>query len=234
MLTELTFLSAFLAGLLGTTHCLGMCVSIAGTLSLCLPSKIHQTPFRFWSYLLTYNVGRISSYVVAGMLISFVSTQFLQTFSLNHSHPSIHWLSGFIMIALGLHLGKWWQGLTFLEKIGAFFWRRLEPIGRRLIPVKHLSQALGFGLVWGWLPCGLVYSVLALSLTSGSVWQGGLLMLAFGLGTLPMSLILGATTPWLTRLARKPFIYQLVGILIIGFGLFLLISSFESEGSTAM
>ena len=220
--TELTFLSAFFAGLLGTTHCICMCGSINGALIMSLPAQVHQSHTRLWVYLLSYNVGRISSYIAAGILVGFGGKQLIQTLSLNNPHLVVMWILGLFMIALGLHLGGWWQTIAFLEQIGAYLWRKLEPLGRYFLPVKHPLQAFGFGLVWGWLPCGLVYSILAFSLASCSAWQGGLLMLAFGLGTLPTSLALGATTPWLTRFAHQQIIRKTIGVVVILFGLFIL------------
>ena len=226
--TELTFLSAFLAGLLATMHCIGMCGSIIGALSMSLPAHVHQSYFRLWPYLLSYNLGRISSYVVAGILAGFLGGQLVKFLSLTHLHWVVMGISGLFMIVLGLYIGKWWQVLTVLEKIGASLWQRIEPLGRYCIPVKHPLQALGFGLVWGWLPCGLVYSILVFSLASCNAWQGGLLMLGFGLGTLPVSLAMGVTTPWLTRLAHKRIVHRLVGLLVIVFGCFILVESFTN------
>lgn len=222
MLTEFTFVSAFLAGLLGTTHCISMCGSIVGTLTLCLPANVHQSPHRLWLYLLIYNLGRISSYIVAGMLVGFLGAQFLHLLPLDNPHLVIKWISGLFMIALGLYLAEWSQTLAILEKVGALMWRRIEPLGRRFMPVKRPLQALGFGLVWGWLPCGLVYSALAFSLTSCSAWQGGLLMLAFGLGTLPMVLTLGMTVPWLKCIPHQQIVRKMIGTIVIGFGVFVL------------
>ncbi len=218
-LNELTFLSAFFAGLLGSTHCVCMCGGIIGALSMSLPSKVRQSPFQLWFYLLAYNVGRISSYMIAGILVGFLGAQFVQKLPFNNLQL---WLSGLFMIALGLYLGDWWRTLTPLERLGAGLWRFIEPWGQRLIPVKQPLHAIGFGFIWGWLPCGLVYSILVFSLASNDAWQGGLLMLAFGLGTLPASLALGITTPWLTRFAHKRVVRQIVGAIVIAFGLFIL------------
>jgi sulfite exporter TauE/SafE len=222
LLSELTFLSAFFAGLLGATHCIGMCGSIVGALTMSLPANVHQSYSRLWPYLLIYNLGRISSYTVAGILVGLLGAVFVPKLSLNNPHVVMTWISGLFVIALGLYISGWWQALTFLEKIGAHLWRRIEPFGRHFLPVKHPLQAFGFGLVWGWLPCGLVYSILAFSLASCSAWQGGLLMLAFGLGTLPMSLAMGVTAQWLTRFAHKPIVRQMVGAIVIVFGLFII------------
>jgi len=222
MLTELTFLSAFLAGLLGATHCIGMCGSIVGALSMSLPANVQQSAFRLGFYLLAYNLGRIISYTVAGILIGFLGAQVLQMLSLNNPHLVMKWISGLFMIVLGLYLGEWWQALAFLEKLGAHLWRRIEPLGHSLLPVKRPLQALGFGLVWGWLPCGLVYSILAFSLVSCDAWQGGLMMLAFGLGTLPLSMVLGVMAPALKRFVHQRIVRKLVGAIIIGLGLLII------------
>ena len=126
------------------------------------------------------------------------------------------------IIIVGLYLGNWWQGLAALETLGNFLWRRIVPVGQHFLPVQHLSQALGLGLVWGWLPCGLVYGVLALSLTANNPFQGGLLMFMFGLGTFLIMLITGTTVHWLVPLTRNPIIRQSVSIILISLGLFTL------------
>jgi sulfite exporter TauE/SafE len=225
MITELTLLSAFIAGLLGSVHCIGMCGGIVGALTMSLPNNVRQSYFRLLSFLLTYNLGRISSYTIVGILAGFLGAQFVQYLPLDNPRMVATWISGFFMIALGLYIGAWWQVLTLLEKTGAHLWHQIEPLGRHFIPVKHPLQALGLGLVWGWLPCGLVYSVLAFSLSSASAWHGGLLMLSFGLGTLPMLLAIGATAQWLTRFAQKKIVRQFAGAIIILFGLFILFGS---------
>ncbi len=213
-MTELTLISAFLAGFLGSVHCVGMCGGIVGALSL------RQSYLRLLPYLLTYNLGRISSYTIAGLLVGFLGSQLW----LPMENPRLvaKWVSGFFMIALGLYISGWWQILTVLEKLGAHLWRKIEPLGRRFFPIKHPLQALGLGLVWGWLPCGLVYSILFFSLSSGNAWQGGLLMLSFGLGTLPMLLAMGVTAQWLTRFAHHLIVRRVAGTLVILFGLVIL------------
>nr|MBP6243264.1 sulfite exporter TauE/SafE family protein [Chromatiaceae bacterium]MBP8024750.1 sulfite exporter TauE/SafE family protein [Chromatiaceae bacterium] len=88
-----------------------------------------------------------------------------------------------------------------------------------LLPIRSLGQALGVGLVWAWLPCGLVYSVLIWALSAGSAAQGALLMLAFGLGTLPTLLGLGMLAGAAARFAEQVWIRRLAGGLVLGFGL---------------
>jgi len=124
------------------------------------------------------------------------------------------------MVSLGLYLCGWWHGLTRIERIGGVLWRRIEPLGRRLLPVRTLGQAFGIGLVWGWLPCGLVYSVLIWSVSAGGAAEGALLMLSFGLGTLPAVLALGTFAASLAKLVRKIWVQYLAGVLVIAFGLY--------------
>ena len=219
MTTELTLFSAFIAGLVGSVHCIGMCGGIVGLLTMSLPDNVRQSYLRLIPYLLTYNIGRISSYIIAGVLMGFLGSQFSQVLPLENPRLVAMWVSGLFMIALGLYIGAWWQTLTFLEKAGGYLWRKIEPLGRRFLPVKHPLQALGLGLVWGWLPCGLVYAILFFALTSNSAWNGGLLMLAFGLGTLPMLLTMGATTQWITKFAHKLIVRRIAGLIVILFGL---------------
>ncbi|EDN67481.1 conserved hypothetical protein, membrane [Beggiatoa sp. PS] len=151
MLTEFTFVSAFLAGLLGTTHCISMCGSIAGTLTLCLPANVHQSPHRLWLYLLIYNLGRISSYIVAGMLVGFLGSQFLHLLPLDNPHLVIKWISGLFMIALGLYLAEWSQTLAILEKS----WRTDVAQNRAFRTTLYASET-SFTSIGLWFSVGMV------------------------------------------------------------------------------
>lgn len=224
MPTEITLVSAFLVGLLGSTHCLGMCGGIVGALTLGLREDIRHSPARLAPYLLAYNAGRIASYVMAGALVGFLSAQILHIAPPAQARFAAKIITGGFMIALGLYLAGWWPGLSTLERLGGKLWARIEPYGRRFLPVNHPAKALMLGLVWGWLPCGLVYSALAWSLATGDAAQGALLMLAFGLGTLPMLLAMGATARWLGNVVRLPWVRRGAGILILLFGVYVLVA----------
>jgi sulfite exporter TauE/SafE len=132
---------------------------------------------------------------------------------------ALYLLAAIFMILLGLFLAGWWPGLARLEGLGSGLWRRVEPLGRRLLPIRSLGQALGVGFVWAWIPCGLVYSVLIWALSAGSAAQGGLLMLAFGLGTLPTLLGLGMLAGAAARFSEQVWLRRLAGGLVLGFGL---------------
>ncbi len=220
MTGDITLLSAFLVGLLGSTHCLGMCGGIVSALTFGLKDDIRRSPWSLAPYLLAYNTGRIASYTLAGAALGALGAG---VFGLAPS-VTARWLvrlvSGGFMIALGLYLAGWWPGLQILEKWGGPVWKRIEPLGRRLLPVNHPLKALAFGLVWGWLPCGMVYAALAWALAVGSATQGALLMLAFGLGTLPMLLAIGAAAEWLRDIVRSPWVRRGAGFSVLLFGLF--------------
>ena len=212
----ITLLSAaVVTGLFGSVHCIGMCGGIVGILTLGLSQQVKQSYFKILPYLLVYNLGRISSYMLAGGLVGWFSSQFQLWLPI-----SVHvWISSLFMIALGLYISGWWSGLVKLEKLGRYLWQRIAPLGQHFLPVNNLFQALGLGIVWGWLPCGLVFTALALSLAAGSALVGGLVMLAFGLGTLPMLLAMGSATQWLTEFTHQPFVRIMMGSLIILLGI---------------
>ncbi|MBI3571507.1 MAG: sulfite exporter TauE/SafE family protein [Gammaproteobacteria bacterium] len=230
MPTEITLVSAFLVGLLGSTHCLGMCGGIVGALTLGLHDDIRRSPVRLFPYLAAYNIGRIASYAIAGALLGALSATALSLAPPAQVRWIVKLVTGGFMIALGLYLAGWWPGLSALERLGGKLWVRIEPFGRRFLPVNHPLKALALGLVWGWLPCGLVYSALAWSLASGDAVQGAALMLAFGLGTLPMLLAMGAAARWLGQVVRLVWVRRGAGVLILLFGLYTLFAPGAHSG----
>jgi hypothetical protein len=212
-MSEIDLISAFVVGLLGGVHCVGMCGGIVGALSLGLPSQ-RQLPI-----LLGYNLGRISSYTLAGALMGALGFYFSGLLPVQTAQRVLLGFAGVFMVLLGLYLGGWWNLLSRIERMGGVLWRRIEPLGRGLLPVRSPGQAVALGLLWGWLPCGLVYSALVWTVASGGPVQGGLLMLAFGLGTLPNLLLMGVAAVQLQRWVRKPATRAIAGGLIIAFGL---------------
>ena len=215
MENPLTYTSAFLLGLFSTIHCVGMCGGIIGALSLSLPVEIRNNKARMLMFITTYNIGRILSYSFAGLVAGAIGTGVLASAGFDQGHAVLRAIGVAMMIAIGLYLAGWLPQLAIVEKIGVPVWKKLEPVGRKLLPVASLPKALAYGLIWGWLPCGLVYFVLLWALTAGNAVQGALTMLAFGIGTLPTLLATGFMTSWLTRFARSTRARQLVGLLIV-------------------
>ncbi len=214
--SEITYLSAFLIGLLGGVHCVAMCGGIVGALSFGVPAEKGRAP---WPFLLAYNLARIGSYTLAGILMGGVSWLAGQLIEVHYWQQGLQVVAGLFMLALGLYIAGWWRGLARIEQAGGRLWQYIEPLGRGLLPVRSVSHAFVLGLLWGWLPCGLVYSVLIWAISSGNPVEGGLLMLSFGLGTLPNLLAMGAFAMGLRNLVQRAWLRQLAGSLIIGFGL---------------
>ncbi len=210
-----SFFVALLMGLFSSLHCIGMCGSIIGSLTFSLSPEIRQEKKRLLPFILSYNAGRITSYGIAGATIGLVEVLITLPLGEAHGHRLLQILSALIMTGAGLYIAGWFPRFAYIEKLGLHFWRKIEPFGRKLIPVKNYKQAYLFGMVWGWLPCGLVYAALALTVASGSIFQGMLTMIAFGLGTLPAVMGVGVMISVLTRLAAMQRFKQAVGLVMI-------------------
>lgn len=219
MTNEISLIAAFMTGMLGSLHCVGMCGGIVGALSMGLPAETRNRFWRLLPYQLLYNSGRILSYVIAGALVAWLGAETANQLG-QSSHSIGKWLSGLFMVALGLYIAGWWQLLGILERGGSHLWKYLQPLGRHFLPVNNPLQAFGLGLVWGWLPCGMVYAMLTFALSSQDSVQGALIMLAFGLGTLPMLFLMGGMASRLGDFVRRPLVRQLAGTLILLFGLY--------------
>ena len=209
-------LGAFVVGLLGGVHCAGMCGGIVGALSF------GAREGRNLPILLGYNLGRISSYVLAGALMGALGFYFSGLLPVQTAQRVLLTFAGVFLVLMGLYLAGWWNALSRIERLGGVLWRRIEPLGRGLLPVRTIRQAILLGLLWGWLPCGLVYSALVWTVSSGGAIDGAMLMLAFGLGTLPNLLLMGVAAAQLNRWVQHPTVRTLAGALVILFGLLLL------------
>ena len=208
-------ISALILGLLGGGHCLGMCGGLMGALTLAIPPEQRG---RRLQLLLAYNLGRILSYATAGLLFGLAGWAVA-------SSPAamlLRIVAGLLLISMGLYLGGWWSGLTRIEALGRGLWRHIQPVASRLLPVSSLPRALLLGALWGWLPCGLVYSTLLWAASQGDALDSGLLMLAFGLGTWPVLLATGMAAERLTALLRRRGVRMAGGLLVILFGLWTL------------
>ena len=220
MIESFSLLSALLVGLLGGVHCVGMCGGIVGALSF-QPHPDQSPRQSFWPLLLAYNLGRILSYTLAGMMMGGLGVMLAGWLPVAIAQKMLLMIAGIFMLLLGFYLAGWWGAVILgIERGGSFVWKRLEPLGRKLLPVKHVRQAVLLGLLWGWLPCGLVYSVLIWSVSAGSVQQGGLLMLAFGLGTLPNLLAMGVIARRFADFMHKSVMRKIAGLLVMVLGVY--------------
>lgn len=234
--------SAFVAGLLGSVHCIGMCGGIVGALGVSGASRARTIPIQSRSAIfnpaggwlpLAYNAGRIASYSLAGAIAGLLGANLFDAAPLMRVGNVV---ASLFLVALGLYLAAWWRGLAVLENLGAMLWRRIEPHGRALLPPRNAKQGFALGMLWGWLPCGLVYTALASALASGGGVRGALVMLAFGLGTLPilLGLSIGARHTWLTGLRHGQSPWRAaIGIVLVALGTYgLLAPPIHSHNAT--
>lgn len=206
--------SAAAAGLLGGAHCAAMCGGIVG--AMCGSTRDRMP----WVRTLAYNLGRVSSYVTAGALVGALGQAGVWLHGEAPVRRALMVGGSLTLIVLALFLAGWTPLVRAMESAGGVLWRRLQPYTRHVLPANTPGRALGLGLLWGWLPCGMVYAVLLTAATTGSAWHGALVMGAFGLGTLPNLLAVAFFADRVRRYAgmRGP---RIAGALIVaGFGLY--------------
>ena len=214
-MVEFSLIAVLLVGLLGGVHCLGMCGSIVGIFTAQVPKDKARWPFH-----LAYSGGRIASYATAGALVGSIGQAGLLMRDAVPVQHLLFALSSLMLIALGLYLAGVWGVVRRLEHLGGGLWKHLQPYTSRLLPVNTVPRALGLGALWGWLPCGLVYSVLLTALASGSAVQGALIMLVFGFGTLPNLLAIGLFLESIKGWVQSPRVRMLAGLLVMAFGVY--------------
>ena len=212
-MTEFSIIAVFIVGLLGGVQCLGMCGSIVGILTGQLPEDGARWPFH-----LAYNSGRIASYTLAGVLVGAIGQAGLLFRDVVPVQHLLFALSSLMLIALGLYLAGIWNMVRRIEQAGSMLWQRIQPLTRFVFPITSPVRALLLGMLWGWLPCGLVYSVLVTALASGHPQSGALIMLAFGLGTLPNLLVIGLFWERCRRWVQSPRVRLFAGLVVMAFG----------------
>jgi sulfite exporter TauE/SafE len=203
--------TAFGLGLLGSGHCLGMCGGIAAA-----------TGSGDKNYSIYFNLGRVSSYALIGLLLGGLT----QVISANLAPMMLVFrvVAGLLLVAMGLYLGTWWMGLTKLERAGHFIWRKVQPLTRQFLPIQSSVNATKLGLLWGLLPCGLIYSTLTWAATSADAISSMLLMLTFGLGTLPAMLGVAWFGAKIQQFMRNRFTRSISAALLIIFGLWTIVT----------
>ncbi|MBL8473742.1 MAG: sulfite exporter TauE/SafE family protein [Rhodocyclaceae bacterium] len=193
-----------------------MCGGIVSALSVRMPGSAR----REWSIQLAYNGGRIAAYTGVGAFMGSVGSLGLLLNDWLPVQMALYICANLMMVALGLYLTGLTGSLTWLERIGQRLWARIQPHTRRFIPARSAAQALPLGMLWGFLPCGMVYSMLATALVSGSAVRGAGLMLAFGLGTLPNLMLAGMLLLRLREFVRNRAVRLVSGCVVLGFGVF--------------
>lgn len=221
--------SALVMGLLGGVHCAAMCGGIVGALNarprdpvrvrhdgaaaVAVP-LLGQLPLHA-----AYSAGRVGSYAVAGAAAGSLGGTALLLESMLPVQVALSVVAHALVVLLGLHLAGVGRSVARLEHLGAGLWRRIAPVGKRFLPADTFPRALAVGAVWGWLPCGLVYSALALALLSGSGGAGALTMLAFGAGTVPNLVATGMAVRGGAGVLRDPRVRFGAGLAVAALGL---------------
>ena len=219
------YLNPLLFGLASSIHCIGMCGGIVGALSMQSTQPVRgpgdKRAQRQWPIQLVFNLGRITTYVIFGALFGAV-TQFLYGDLRNEVTAvqiGFYVFANLMLVALGLYLAGVGRFLAPFERAGQKLWRRLQPMMKALMAVRSAWKAFPLGLLWGFLPCGLVYSQLSIALVTGSAWRGAGVMLAFGLGTLPGLFIAGLAVGRFGNFIRSIWVRRVIGGAIIVFGI---------------
>ncbi|KXF80717.1 sulfite exporter TauE/SafE family protein [Enterovibrio coralii] len=208
------FIAAFMVGLLGAGHCLGMCGGVAAAVTIGTPQNKSKLP-----YLLYYNAGRLLSYGLIGAIAGGVISGIVGVTSFTQGLLWLRLVAAIMLILLALYIGRFWNGLSHIEKLGQHIWKHISPLASKLLPLKHAISALPFGMVWGWLPCGLVYSALSWAAVAGNATHGLLIMLAFGLGTLPAMILVGSAAEYMKGLLNNLIFRRFSSLILLMYGL---------------
>lgn len=192
--------AATLLAVAGAGHCLGMCGGISLGLSMAVQEDRRRGK-RLWLWQGLFAIGRVSTYTLLGALAGAFGQLIIDT--LPGAGPVAWMLSAILMLLLALMLLGHDVGLGKLERVGLAVWRRIQPLTTSLVPIRQAGQALLLGALWGFLPCGLLYTALALSVATGTSLNGAVVMLIFGLVTVPPVAVGGVATGLLTVLRRQ-------------------------------
>ncbi|MEQ9021780.1 MAG: sulfite exporter TauE/SafE family protein [Pseudomonadales bacterium] len=208
----LNLMSALLIGFASSAHCVFMCGGISAAFRAAPGLSAGQQNLLGFMF----QFGRLLSYGLIGLLLGGLMVTAGQVSGLG---LLLRTLAGLLLIGMGLYLANIWHGLAWLEKPLAPAWRKVSAHASRWLPVRQVRHALAIGAIWGWLPCGLVYSTLAwAATTSSTAWESGLLMIAMGIGTLPA--MLGIS--FFSRVLRKKISRTVAGFMLCLFGLWTL------------
>lgn len=206
-------LTALLMGLTGSAHCLTMCGSLSVALGFSIPK--HKS---FWLYALFVSFGRVFGYGVIGLTANVIAQSILVASNGHILYLSI--LSGVLMIGIGLHISGLSSVIVRIEVIGRFIDKALTPIKQKIMPIDSLGKCLLYGLLWGFLPCGLVYTALSLALVSPTPGAAFGVMVVFGFTTIPAVVGMTIFSRQLTKIFNNQIIKLLLGAIISCVGLF--------------
>lgn len=171
--------AAWLSGLLGSGHCAAMCGGIATSLGV----SAHRQGAWDAAWI---NLARVTGYTLAGAIVGGLGSGLLAAARLTWIASGARMLVGVVLMLVAMRLLLPAGKLAFLARPAQGLWRLLQPLRRAVLPADTPAKRLALGMLWGWLPCGLSTTMLAAAWLQASALHGGLTMLAFGLGTLPL------------------------------------------------
>jgi hypothetical protein len=206
--------AAFIAGIAGSAHCFAMCGSLAGAFGM----RARAVGGGAFGNALSYHVGRLSGYTVAGAICGLLGATLQAVLDLARIGSWLRIASGVLLLLIAFRILSPWNPLRWLETLGAKFWRQLQPITQKTGALDGRTQAVALGFLWGWLPCGLVYSMLLFAALSGNAFEGGAILLAFGLGTLPAMLTSTVLASQVQGLLRNRWPRFASGVLLLLLG----------------
>lgn len=225
------YAAAFVAGIAGSVHCLAMCGGLSGALGM-RARRQGISAERSVFHAGAGQLGRIGSYGVAGALCGAFGALFAELFDFASVTRALRIGAGLLLIAVACKVMFNLRLLQWLEQAGAHFWRRIAPLSAHLGGTS-LPQSLLLGALWGWLPCGLVYSMLLFAAFTGDALQGAGIMLAFGAGTLPSMLGTSLFASQLTRLTLGRKVHFAAGVLLLAFGLWTALAPLQHVAHTS-
>ncbi len=215
--------AAFVAGLAGSAHCFGMCGGIAAALGLRARSgTAGGRVLTAMARAMVYHTGRLLSYAIAGALAGLLGELVWRALDLAQAGRLLRMAAGVLLVTLAVGLISGRRSTGGIERLGGLLWSRLAPTAERLARGGGVMEALLLGGLWGWLPCGLVYSMLLLAAASAEVTMGAMIMLAFGAGTLPSMLGSSLLASQLAGLMQRAPARMFAGVLLLVFGLWTL------------
>ena len=206
-LFQFSLAAAFLAGLAGGVHCAAMCGPLIG---IACGSCSRARSGEWLRHALAYNAGRIMTYMIAGMVTGAIGAAGLALRGAPMTQQAVLAVMSFSLILLAAYVAGFAPFVHRFEQAGAAIWRHAGPRAGRFLPVNTPGRAFGLGLVFGWLPCGMVYVVLISALATADPLHGAMVMAAFGLGTLPNVLAISA---WFRYVAAVIAAVGVAGIL---------------------
>jgi sulfite exporter TauE/SafE len=215
--------TAFLAGLLGSGHCFGMCGGIAAGLGAMSRGRAVVPALQF-------NLARLLSYAVLGLIAATVLS------GVSNLVPIGRWLrmlTAVMILLIGLKFLFNFRGIEFIERGGAGLWKKIMPFAMKAGNRQDGLGRLLLGFCWGFIPCGLVYTVLMTAASTANPVSGSVTMLAFGAGTLPAMLGLTAAAPALSSFLEDRTVRRLIGfaLVVLSVWTFMMVWSAVSQGT---